>query len=303
MDIASRKLAKPVYKRQQFLLLFLKELNEPLSATDFKKLLFLYLTKNNLSHYDFVPYLYGGFSFQAAEDISTLEAMGWLADTNGKIQYAGGDGLSGMSLLFEGFGSPISEQLPKVRGNLLIELVYDQYPYYAIYSQKAMAIMDSEGMTRIKAVKEQLKQTKQVLFTVGYEGVTVEQYLNVLIKNNVCVLCDVRNNPLSRKFGFSKNNLEKYLGNIGIEYVHIPELGISSEKRNNLTSDQDYQNLFKEYETSLSGHLEHLDNIHQLLVSNGRIALTCFEHDPSHCHRHVIRDFLKKTYNVETTDL
>ena len=127
--------------------------------------------------------------------------------------------------------------------------------------------------------------------------------MNILIENNVCVLCDVRNNPLSRKFGFSKNNLKKYLGNIGIDYVHIPELGINSEKRNNLTSDEDYQNLFKDYEQSLSSCLKHLDNIRQLLVSKGRIALTCFEHDPSHCHRHVIRDFLKKTYNVEATDL
>jgi len=81
-----------------------------------------------------------------------------------------------------------------------------------------------------------------------------------------------------------------------MEYVHIPELGISSEKRNNLNSDEDYQ-------TSLSRCLGHLDSLHQLLVSKGRIALTCFEHDPSHCHRHVIRDFLKKTYSVETTDL
>jgi hypothetical protein len=34
-----------------------------------------------------------------------------------------------------------------------------------------------------------------------------------------------------------------------------------------------------------------------------RIALTCFEHEASHCHRHVIRDYLKKIYNVKTMDL
>ena len=43
MNIANRRLTKPVYKRQQFLLTFLKELNEPLAAIDFQKLLFLYL--------------------------------------------------------------------------------------------------------------------------------------------------------------------------------------------------------------------------------------------------------------------
>jgi len=303
MNMASRRLVKPVYKRQQFLLTFLKELNESLSATDFQKLLFLYITKNNLSHYDFVPYLYGGFSIQAAEDINTLQAMGWLENKNEKIRYVGSNDLPGASFLFEGHGASVSDQLPKVRGNSLMKIVYEQYPYFAINSRTANSIMDAKSIVRINSIKENLKNARQMLFTIGYEGITVERYLNMLIKNNVCVLCDVRNNPLSRKFGFSKNSLQKHLGNIGIEYVHIPELGISSEKRNNLNSDEDYQNLFKDYQTSLSMRLEHLDSLHQLLVSKGRIALTCFEHDPSHCHRHVIRDFLKKTYNVETTDL
>jgi len=102
---------------------------------------------------------------------------------------------------------------------------------------------------------------------------------------------------------FSKSSLQKYLGNIGIEYVHLPELGIKSEKRNSLSSDEDYRNLFIDYEASLPGQKDRLEQLFQLLVTKGRIALTCFEHDPSHCHRHVIRDYLRKTYNVETTDL
>jgi hypothetical protein len=298
-----RRLAKPVYKRQQFLLSFLKELNEPLTAIEFQKLLFLYLTQGNLPYYDFVPYSYGGFSIQAGEDIKILQAMGWLDDTNGKIRYAGDDGRDGIGLPFELAGTSIPYLLPKARGNQLIRLVYEQYPYYAINSKMTSSIMDEKGMARIKAEKKRLRKTKQILFTIGYEGVSIEQYLNTLIQNDVRILCDVRNNPISRKLGFSKNNLQKYLGNISIEYVHIPELGIISEKRNNLNSNRDYQNLFKDYKASLSKRLEHLEHVHQLLQTKSRIALTCFEHDPSHCHRHVIRDYLKKNYNAETMDL
>ena len=303
MNITTRKLAKPVYKRQQFLLAFLKELNEPLTAVDFQKLLFLYLTQNNFSYYDFVPYLYGGFSIQASEDINTLQAMGWLDDNNGKIIFIGNEKSTGINLSLEGLGFSIQEQLPKVRGNRLMKLVYEQYPYYAINSRKAAVFMDHEGMSRINAVKEQFKQTEQILFTIGYEGVSVENYLNTLIKNDVRVLCDVRNNPLSRKFGFSKNSLQKYLGNIGIEYIHFPELGIKSEKRNNLNSDEDYQNLFNDYKSSLPNCREFLEKLYLLLETKHRIALTCFEHEPLHCHRHVIRDYLKNTYNVQTMDL
>jgi uncharacterized protein (DUF488 family) len=143
-----------------------------------------------------------------------------LADTDGKIQYTGGDELAGISLPFEGVGKSIPEQLPKVRGNRLVKLVYEQYPYYAINSRTAASIMDTTGIAQIRAVKERFKQTGRMLFTIGYEGITIEHYLNTLIKNGIQVLCDVRNNPLSRKFGFSKSSLQKYLGNIGIEYIH-----------------------------------------------------------------------------------
>jgi hypothetical protein len=303
MNMAARKLTKPVYKRQQFLLSFVKNLREPLTTTELQKLLFLYLTQNNLPYYDFVPYLYGGFSIQASEDINTLTAMGWLDDSGGKIRYGDADDPGSASLPFEGTGAPVINQLPKVRGDELIKLVYERYPYYAINSKMASSLMDAKSLARIKEEKERLKQTGQMLFTIGYEGVSVEKYLNILIRNDVCVLCDVRNNPLSRKFGFSKNNLQKYLGHIGIDYVHLPELGIVSGKRKNLNNDGDYQSLFKDYKSSLSGRKKSLEYIYRLLEARGRIALTCFEHEPSHCHRHVIRDYLKKTYNVETTDL
>ena len=300
MDIAARRLAKPVYKRQQFLLSFLKELNEPLTAIEFQKLLFLYLTQNNLPYYDFVPYLYGGFSIQAGEDINTLRAMGWLIDSSEKIRYSLDRG-SNATLPFD--ASSILDQLPQVRGNQLVKLVYEQYPYYAINSQTAASIMDEEGIARIRDIKKHFRQTKQILFTIGYEGISIENYLNTLIKNDVRMLCDVRSNPLSRKFGFSKSNLQKYLKNIGIEYVHIPELGISSEKRNTLCSGEDYKNLFKDYKSSLSKRRKYLDQVHQLLQIQTRIALTCFEHDPSYCHRHVIREYLKENHNINTMDL
>jgi hypothetical protein len=298
--MAERRLSKPVYKRQRFLLSFAKALNEPCSHVDFQKLLFLYCVQHNLSFYDFVPYLYGCYSMQAAGDIRTLQAMGWLNTGTERISLnaeANNDAL----LPFWGIEAP--ELLPKVRGKRLIKLVYEQYPYYAINSKKASDIVDMAGLARIRTEKERLRQTGRLLFTVGYEGLSVEKYLNILIQNDVRLLCDVRNNPLSRKFGFSKSSLQKYLANIGIEYIHIPELGIISEKRNNLNTDDDYNGLFKDFESSLPARQKWLEQVYDLYTTKDRVALTCFEHEPSHCHRHVIRDYLKRAYNVNTLDL
>ena len=50
------------------------------------------------------------------------------------------------------------------------------------------------------------RESKAVLFTVGYEGRTLDAYLDLLIRNNVKILCDVRKNPFSMKYGFSRNH-------------------------------------------------------------------------------------------------
>jgi hypothetical protein len=300
IDMATKRLVKPKYKRQQFLLSFIKDFKYPLTFTDFQKLLFLHITRNNLAWYDFVPYKYGGYSIQAAQDINTLEAKRWLKTSNGKIRYAGEDKREDLNFLFEEYGASV--KLPTVRGKELVRLVYEQYPYYAINS-KQLSLLDQEGIDRIQDEQKRLKQKEHMLFTIGYEGISVEKYLNTLIQNDVHVLCDVRNNPLSRKFGFSKNNLQKYLGDIGIVYVHLPELGIPSNKRQNLNGDENYHNLFDEYRVSIPKRQKSLAQVSQLLRAKCRVALTCFEHEPSHCHRHVIRDYLKETDKIETRDL
>ncbi|UTO27808.1 DUF488 domain-containing protein [Bartonella harrusi] len=100
------------------------------------------------------------------------------------------------------------------------------------------------------------KDEKACFFTIGYEGKSLENYLDCLIENNIKTLCDVRRNPISRKHGFSKRQLEKAVNNINIEYMHMPELGIASEKRQNLKTQKDYERLFEEYQkTTLKNHL------------------------------------------------
>ncbi|MGY9014452.1 MAG: DUF488 family protein [Rhodospirillales bacterium] len=53
------------------------------------------------------------------------------------------------------------------------------------------------------------------LFTIGYEGKTLERFLNQLVQHRIRVLCDVHRNPVSMKFGFSKNRLRKAVNAMG----------------------------------------------------------------------------------------
>jgi uncharacterized protein (DUF488 family) len=73
----------------------------------------------------------------------------------------------------------------------------------------------------LENIKSRFHNEHKTLFTIGYEGKGIEKFLNSLIKNNIKVLCDVRKNPLSRKFGFSKTKLEHLCKQIEIYYIHM----------------------------------------------------------------------------------
>lgn len=140
-----------------------------------------------------------------------------------------------------------------------------------------------------------------VVVTIGYEGKSIERFINELSENNIHVLVDIRRNAFSRKTGFSKSKLTGHLKEAGIEYVHIPELGIESKRRKNLHTDEDYNKLLREYSNELQMKENHLDRIREMADEN-KIALMCFEKTHDHCHRGVIAERLRKD-GMEVADI
>lgn len=142
------------------------------------------------------------------------------------------------------------------------------------------------------------KSGKQ-LFTIGYEGVTLEDYLKRLLLEDVHVLCDVRKNAFSQKYGFNKSQLENACKSVGIHYVHVPDLGINSDKRQDLRSQHDYDVLFAEYDrTVIPQNQQALHYVYDLILREERVALTCFEKDPKQCHRsHVAKALMDMADN------
>ena len=72
------------------------------------------------------------------------------------------------------------------------------------------------------------------LFLTGYEKETIEEFLDKLKKENITTVIDIRETPLSRKNGFSKNLLSKLLEKKGINYFHFQDLGSPKELRDKL---------------------------------------------------------------------
>jgi uncharacterized protein (DUF488 family) len=141
--------------------------------------------------------------------------------------------------------------------------------------------------------------------TIGYEGKTLADYMDQLTEANITLLCDVRQNAVSRKKGFSKRALSIACAEAGIRYEHLPELGIPSADRKAVRSDADRAALFDRYrETLAKAPPPALDQIRSWIVDGRhRVALTCFEARPEECHRHCVAEVLAEREIGHTLNL
>ena len=139
------------------------------------------------------------------------------------------------------------------------------------------------------------------IFTIGYEGTTVSEFLTALKQAGVQRVIDVRALPLSRRPGFSKTPLRLALEAAGIEYVHLKALGTPSEGRTAARAGR-HDDMMRVY----TGQLELPEAIAQSaqmleLAAEKPSALLCMEREPAHCHRTLLLDMVAP--DAEVVDL
>jgi uncharacterized protein (DUF488 family) len=127
-----------------------------------------------------------------------------------------------------------------------------------------------------------MKLSKPTVYTVGYEGRTVEQFLSTLRNAGVTRVIDVRELPLSRKKGFSKSPMKAALEAQGIEYIHLRDAG---------NPYRDKRNDIKLCLALYRKHLNETPEVIELLkehLEGQTVALLCVESEPQHCHRSIL---------------
>ena len=288
-----------LFDRQKTLLALLDALGGNVGSLDFQKLLFLYCQDlQQTPSYEFVPYRYGGFSFTSYADKRRLIERGLLADEERawKLTRAGRVAASVTPAVRQKV-ERFAQHYEGLRGDTLVAEAYRRHPYYAIRSEMAERLLANEPQSMAAVLAARPKPGKPGVCTIGYEGRNLEGYLNRLISAGVTLLCDVRRNPLSRKYGFSKGTLAKGCEGVGIRYEHVPELGIASEERRELDTQADYDALFAVYRRdALPRQEKALARIRQWVNEGERVALTCFEALPEQCHRHCVADALHSQF-------
>ena len=234
-----------MFYRRKILLALLEAFGGSLAKTDCQKLLFLFCLRREKNYYDFFPYKYGGFSFLLYQDKSRLTDLGLLSSqTNFQ--------LTGRQSFFDQMHAEdrialqaLVAEIGELRGKELIRKVYLECPYYASRSTIAQRVLEQAEYQQISKIRNNAETA--CLFTIGYEGLSIDAFLNILLSKNIAALVDVRKNPISMKYGFSKTRLANYTRMTGILYFHIPELGVPSDLRHDLNSVIAYKRLFEYY--------------------------------------------------------
>lgn len=280
--------------RRKILLALLQALGREIDAVSFQKILFLLTESQRSRSFDFIPYHYGCYSFQANAELKVLARNGHLKDEDNTWKIESRENWleqleeydrSNLLAVVNEFGSWTKDKL--------IYWTYTQHPYYSINSEIAHEHLNEHEMTFRETARPSVRG--RMLFTTGYEGISLESYLNRLIKEGVKLLCDVRKNPVSMKYGFSRKTLEKACAGVRIEYRHIPELGIDGEMRKKLLTKDDYDRLFDIYNRDLLPiAVKQQNEVLELVNRFERVALTCFESNPRFCHRSHLASALTK---------
>lgn len=262
--------------RQKILLHLVKEAGRPVSGTELTKWSFLLRHESDSAggnaFYDFVPYKLGPFSFALYQELDKLHAQNYIKP-HGEHTWNTGE-VESPALPDACVGRDVGKvvrNFGKLKTDTLLDYVYERYPTFTV---------NSERQQLAKRPK-----TKPAVFTAGYQGISVDRFLYLLIDNGIERLIDVRYNPIARRFGFHKSTMQRLTSKLGIDYIHIPELGIQSVYRQNLDTMNDRKKLFDQYErTTLQDESSAVGRVAELVQERPSV-LVCMEAEPQCCHR------------------
>jgi hypothetical protein len=232
--------------------------------------------------YDFIPTKTGPYSFTMQHELQVLEQSGVITNRNG--QYCtDSDEYFRCSVETRIEISKVVSKYRNVNDNELTSIVRREHKQYTKVPTE-FCVNQIDGNNR------------RAIYTIGYEGLSLEEFLCILLHNHVTRLIDVRANPISRKFGFNAESLAEFCRTTEIEYVNIPQLGVRSSVRQKLTKGLTYQCFFDMYRESISRRVPFIEQAATYAL-DAPTAFMCKEINRDECHRKELGNILsKKTF-------
>lgn len=133
------------------------------------------------------------------------------------------------------------------------------------------------------------------IYTIGFTKKSLKEFIEILEKNKISKIVDVRLNNTSQLAGFSKFPDFEYLLQrcCNIKYEHVPILAPSNDILKKYKEDKDW----KSYEESFNNLLKSRNLksiIDKIYNSSENICLLCSEHKADKCHRRLVAEYIKQ---------
>jgi uncharacterized protein (DUF488 family) len=140
------------------------------------------------------------------------------------------------------------------------------------------------------------------VFTIGYEGLSVDAFVSLLETHGVETVVDIRELPLSRKPGFSKKSLSNHLNLAGFEYVHMAALGCPKPVRDRYREDGDWRHYTKGFTSYLRTQADSIEKLSEMVQASS-CALLCYEADFNFCHRSIVANAVRGHSDARITHI
>jgi len=141
------------------------------------------------------------------------------------------------------------------------------------------------------------------VFTIGYEGRSVADFVARVVAARVETIVDVRTTPLSRKPGFSKKALGVALAEVGVEYIHDRRLGNPKDNRRGFSAPATRPAAHARYRAHLNNGSRPGFDLLAEMSKTTRCALLCFEANHAECHRSLIASQLEAEFGLAVVHL
>jgi len=123
---------------------------------------------------------------------------------------------------------------------------------------------------------------------IGYQGRSLDAFVEALHRASIAVVIDVRELPWSRRAEFAQKRLAERLARECIGYAHVRAAGNPRENRKSGASSAEILARYREHLARTPSVLEEI----RAAAGGEAAALLCYEAEAKECHRSVLLEAL-----------
>ena len=185
----------------------------------------------------------------------------------------------------------VHEQWTNTTTDALIDDIYGKYPWFAHRSER-------DGGRHKRATPS----AEPAVYTVGYQGLSIDAFLNLLLDRGITQLVDTRFTPASRVYGYHATTLRNLCERVGIGYQPEPMLGVPKQTRERFFQTRNHRQFKRDYSEILRAQRDRVLATSDLMT-RAPAAVMCYERDVSDCHRHLLAHELAAINGLDTVEL